>query len=107
MCDKCSNLRDFEKQIMRNVIYLPCKHVLLHKNFILGVKIARLCKHDECEHKKRLNFCTQYKISTAFCGFIPKCRTWRIVDAVKDKKRRKKRSKIKTTKANRKQQNIK
>ena len=45
-----------------------------------------LCKHDECEHKKRLNFYTQYKISTAFCDFIPKCRNWRIVDTVKDKK---------------------
>ena len=52
---------------MRNVIYLPCKHVLLHKNFFRGVKIAWLCKHDECEHKKMLNLCTQYKISTAYC----------------------------------------
>ena len=48
---------------------------------------------------KRLNFCTQYKISTALCDFIPKCRSWRIVDTVKDKKekkrKRKKRSKLK------------
>ena len=49
-----------------------------------------LCKHDECEHKKRLNFYTQYKIATAFCDFIPKCRSWRIVDTVKDKKNQKK-----------------
>ena len=63
-----------------------------------------LCKHGECEHKKRLNFCTQYKISTALCDFIPKCRSWRIVDTVKDKKGQK--IKIKTTNANRKQQNI-
>ena len=61
-----------------------------------------LCKHDECEHKKRLNFCTQYKISTALCDFIPKCRSWRIVVTVKDKKKKKK-IKIKTTNANRKQ----
>ena len=66
-------------------------------------KIARLCKHDECEHKKRLNFSTQYKIFTAFCDF--KCRSWRIVNAVKDKKKeRKKQIEIKTTKANRKEQ---
>ena len=45
-----------------------------------------LGKHDGCEHKKRLNFCTQYKISTAFCDFTPKCWSWRIVGAVKDKK---------------------
>ena len=44
----------------------------------------------ECELKKRLNFCKQYKIFTAFWDFIPKCRSWRIVDAVKDKKERKK-----------------
>ena len=37
-----------------------------------------------------LNFCKQYKIFTAFCDFIPKCRSWRIVDAVKDKKKEKK-----------------
>ena len=47
--------------------------------------------HDgECELKKRLNFCKQYNIFTAFWDFIPKCRSWRIVDAVKDKKREKK-----------------
>ena len=57
--------------------------------------------HDgECELKKRLNFCKQYKIFTAFWDFIPKCRSWRIVDAVKDKKKKKKiKIKIKTTKA--------
>ena len=44
----------------------------------------------ECELKKRLNFCKQYKIFTAFWDFIPKCRSWRIVDAVKDKKKKKK-----------------
>ena len=27
----------------------------------VGSKVARLCKHDECEHKKMLNLCTQYK----------------------------------------------
>ena len=63
----------------------------------MGSTIARLCKHDECELKKRLNFCKQYKIFTAFCDFIPKCRSWRIVDAVKDKKGKK--IKIKTAKA--------
>ena len=36
--------------------------------------------------------------------FIPKCRSWRIVDTVKDKKNRKKLIKIKTTNANSKQQ---
>ena len=47
--------------------------------------------HDgECELKKRLNFCKQYKNFTAFWDFIPKCRSWRIVDAVKDKKKKKK-----------------
>ena len=56
--------------------------------------------HDgECELKKRLNFCKQYKIFTAFWDFIPKCRSWRIVNAVKDKKINKKEIKIKTTKA--------
>ena len=56
----------------------------------MGSKIDRRCKHDECELKKRLNFCKQYKIFTAFCDFIPKCRSWQIVDAVKDKKKGKK-----------------
>ena len=52
--------------------------------------------HDgECELKKRLNFCKQYKIFTAFCDFIPKCRSWRIVDAVKDKKKKEKKVKKK------------
>ena len=47
--------------------------------------------HDgECEIKKRLNFCKQYKIFTAFWDFIPKCRSWWIVDAVKDKIKKKK-----------------
>ena len=56
-----------------------------------GVFITRTCLHDgECELKKRLNFCKQYKIFTAFWDFIPKCRSWRIVDAVKDKKEKKK-----------------
>ena len=55
------------------------------KTSFLGSKIARLCKHDKCEHKKMLNLCIQDKISTAYCNFIPKCRSWRIVDAVKDK----------------------
>ena len=56
----------------------------------MGSKIdRRLCKYDECELKKWLNFCKQYKIFTAFCDFIPKCRSWRFVDAVKDKKRKK------------------
>ena len=56
-----------------------------NKTSFLGSKIARLCKHDQCEDKKMLNFCTQYKISTAFCDFIPKCRNWQIVDAVNNK----------------------
>ena len=34
-----------------------------------------------------------------FWDFIPKCRSWRIVDAVKDKKKEEKKIKIKTTKA--------
>ena len=72
------------------------------KPLFVGSKIA-VMKHDECEHKKRLNFYTQYKISTAFCNFIPKCRSWRIVETVKDKKKEKN-IKIKTTNANRKQQ---
>ena len=55
----------------------------------MGSNIARLCKHDKCEHKKMLKICTQYKISTAFCDFIPKYRSWRIVDAVNDKKEKK------------------
>ena len=45
--------------------------------------------------KKRLNFCKQYKIFTAFWDFIPKCRSWRIVDAVKDKKDQNKNNKSK------------
>ena len=102
MCDKCSNFRQFEKQIMRNVIYIPCKNVLLHKKLHSWGQKVLLCKHDVCEHKKRLNFCTQYKISTALCDFISKCRSWRIVDTVKDKKE--KNIKIKATNTNRKQQ---
>ena len=52
--------------------------------------------HDgECELKKRLNFCKQYKIFTAFWDFIPKCRSWRIVDAVKDKKEKEKKKRSK------------
>ena len=65
----------------------------------MGSKIDRLCKHDECELKKRLTLCKQYKIFTAFCEFIPKCRSWRIVDAVKDKKRNKEKVKMKKRKA--------
>ena len=70
-----------------------------------------LCKHDECEHKKRLNFCTQYKISTTLCDFIPKCRSWRIVDTLKDKKRKKDQNKNnkrkkKTTTTKKKKKNI-
>ena len=62
-----------------------------------------LCKHDECEHKKRLNFHTQYKISTAFCNFIPKCKVGRLSIRFKIEKE-KKISNIKTTNANRRQQ---
>ena len=68
------------------------------KTSFVGSNLARLCKHDEREHKKRLNLCTQYKISTAFCDFIPKCRSWPIVVSIKDKKG--KNIKIKTTNAN-------
>ena len=64
--------------------------------------------HDgECGLKKRLNVCKQYKIFTAFWNFIPKCRSWRIVDAVKDKKEKKKKKiKIKTTKAKKEKEKI-
>ena len=61
-------------------------------------QILLLCKHGECEHKKRLNFCTQYKISTAVCDSIPKCRSWRIVDTVKDKKKERKKDQNKNNK---------
>ena len=71
---------------MRNVIYIyPVNMFCCIKTSFVGLKIARLCKHDKCEHKKMLNLCTQYKISTAYWDFIPKCRCWRIVDAIKDK----------------------
>ena len=70
---------------MRNVIYVyPVNVFCCIKTPFVGSKIARLFKHDECGHKKMLNFCTQYKLSTAFCDFIPKCRSWQIVNAVKD-----------------------
>ena len=73
-----------------------------------GVFITRTRLHDgECELKKRLNFCKQYKIFTAFWDFIPKRRSWRIVDAVKDKKKEEKKIKIKTTKAKKKKIKIK
>ena len=75
-------------KIMSNVIYMyiyPVNMFCCIKNSFVWSKIAWLCKHDECGHKKMLNFCTQYKLSTAFCDIIPKCRSWRIVDAVKDK----------------------
>ena len=82
MCDKCK-----KKLAIRKANYEKCNiyPVSIHS---WGQKLL-LCKHDECEHKKRLNFYTQYKISTAFCDFIPKCRRWRIVDTVKDKKKKK------------------
>ena len=57
------------------------------KTSFVGSNMA-VCKHGECEHKKRLNFCKQYKISTVLCDFIPKCRSWRIVDTIKDKKKK-------------------
>ena len=63
----------------------PVKMLCCIKTSFVGSKLL-LSKHDGCEHKKRLNFCTQYKISTAFCDFTHKCRSWRFVDAVKDKK---------------------
>ena len=64
----------------------------------MGAKIDR----HECELKKRLNFCKQYKIFTAFWDFIPKCRSWRIVDAVKDEKKRKKKDQNKNNKSKKK-----
>ena len=68
-----------------------------------GVFIIRTCLHDgECELKKRLNFCKHYKIFTAFWDFIPKCRSWRIVDAVKDKKKEKKKDQDKNNKSKKK-----
>ena len=116
MCDKCRNFRQFEKQILRNVIYV---HIYMYPvNMFCGIKtsfvwskIARICKHVlgyasmlSVNTHERLNFCTQYKISTALCDFIPKCGSWRIVDTVKDKKKKKNIIKIKTTNANSKQQ---
>ena len=76
---------------IRKKVY-PCKPQFYYiKVGCKGVFITRTCLHDgECELKKRLNVCKQYKIFTAFWDFIPKCRSWRIVDAVKDKKKRKK-----------------
>ena len=63
----------------------PVKMFCYIKTSFVGSKIV-VWKHDECEHKKRLNFCTQNKISIALnCDLTPKCRSWRIVDAVKDK----------------------
>ena len=58
------------------------------KTSLVWSKIVGICKPVECEHKKMLNFCTEYKISTAFVDFIPKCRNWQIVDAVKYKKKK-------------------
>ena len=64
--------------------------------------------HDgECELKKMLNFCKQYKIFTAFWDFIPKCRGWRIVDAVKDKKKKKKKDQNKNNKSKKRERKIK
>ena len=69
-----------------------------------GVFITRTRLHDgECELKKRLNFCKQYKIFTAFWDFIPKCRSWRIVDAVKDKKKEEKKDQNKNNKSEKKE----
>ena len=48
--------------------------------------------HDLC-FRAKIRVCKQYKIFTAFWDFIPKCRSWRIVDAVKDKKKKKKKKK--------------
>ena len=76
---------------IRKKVY-PCKSQFYYiKVGCKGVFITRTCLHDgECELKKRLNVCKQYKIFTAFWDSIPKCRSWRIVDAVKDKKKKKK-----------------
>ena len=72
-----------------------------------GVFITRTCLHDgECEPKKRLNVCKQYKIFTAFWDFIPKCRSWRIVDAVKDKKRKEKKDQNKNNKSKKEKKKI-
>ena len=92
---KCSNLGQVKKANNEKFNVIPCKNNSCTKTSFVGSKVDRLCKHDECELKKRLNCCKQYIIFTAFCDFIPKCRSWRIVDAVKDKQ---KKIKIKTQK---------
>ena len=102
MCDKCSKFSAIRKTNYEKCNIYPVSMFCYIKTSFVGSKLL-LCKHDDCEHKKRLTFYTQYKISTAFCDFILKCRSWRIVDMVKDKKKEKK-VEIKTTNANRKQQ---
>ena len=93
----------FKSKNKKKNVY-PCKPQFYYiKVGCKEVFIIRTCLHDgECELKKRLNFCKQYKTFNAFWDFIPKCRSWRIVDAVKDKKKEKKKIKIKTTKATKK-----
>ena len=89
MCDKCSKFSAIRKTNYEKCNIYPVSMFCYIKTSFVGSKLL-LCKHDDCEHKKRLTFYTQYKISTAFCDFILKCRSWRIVDMVKDKKERKK-----------------
>ena len=68
MCAKCGYLRQFEKKKYDkcNIHVYPVNMFCCIKTSFVWSKIARLCKHDECEYKKRLNLSTQYKISTAF-----------------------------------------
>ena len=75
----------------------PVKYFAAKKPHSWGQKLI-----GECELKKRLNFCKQYNIFTAFWDFIPKGRSWRIVDAVKDKKKEKKKDQDKNNKSKKK-----
>ena len=58
------------RAIIRQNVY-PCKPQFYYiKVGCKGVFITRTCLNDgECELKKRLNFCKQYKIFTAFWDY--------------------------------------
>ena len=90
---------------MRNLIYIPCKKNCCIKTSFVGSKIDRLCKHDECELKKMLNFCKQYKIFTAFVILYLNAEVGGLSMQLKIKK--KNNFKIKTTKAKNKNKKIK
>ena len=68
-----------------------------------GVFITRTCLHGgECELKKRLNFCKQYKYLLPFGILYPNAEVGGLSMRLRKKKKEKKKIKIKTIKAKKK-----